>query len=75
MLIVVPEGTHNVTVSHKGSSATQEITFARNEEMAWDLGDVEITEVQKGKIIFTLEPVDATVITAPSRFALKTTYL
>lgn len=62
MLIVVPEGKATVKVSHNGSSATQEITFARNEEMAWDLGDVEITEVQKGKIIFTLEPVDATVI-------------
>lgn len=61
MLIVVPEGRATVKVSHNGSSATQEITFARNEEIAWDLGDVEITEVQKGKIIFTLEPSDAKV--------------
>lgn len=61
MLIVVPEGKVTVKVSHNGSSATQEITFARNEEMAWDLGDIEITEVQKGRIIFTLDPVDATV--------------
>ena len=61
MLIVVPEGKTTVKVSHNGSSATQEIAFARNEEMAWDLGDVEITEVQKGNIIFTLDPVDATV--------------
>lgn len=62
MLIVVPEGKTTVKVSHNGSSATQEITFARNEEMAWDLGDVEITQIQKGRIIFTLEPVEATVI-------------
>ncbi|MDE7416527.1 MAG: PEGA domain-containing protein [Lachnospiraceae bacterium] len=61
MLLVVPEGTHTVTVSNKGSSATQEITFARNEEMAWDLGDVEITVVQKGIVIFTLNPVTAKV--------------
>ncbi|MBO5033226.1 MAG: PEGA domain-containing protein [Lachnospiraceae bacterium] len=61
MLLVVPEGTYNVTVSQKGSSATQEITFACNEEMAWDLGDVEITVVQKGNIIFTLNPVTAKV--------------
>ena len=61
MLIVVPEGKMTVKVSHNGSSATQEITFARNEEMAWDLGDVEITEVQKGNIIFTIDPADATV--------------
>lgn len=62
MLIVVPEGKTTVKVSHNGSSATQEITFVRNEEIAWDLGDVEITQVQKGNIIFTLEPVDATVM-------------
>ena len=61
MLLVVPEGTYNVTVSNKGSSATQAITFARNEEMAWDLGDVEITVVQKGSIIFTLTPATAKV--------------
>ncbi|MDE6983410.1 MAG: PEGA domain-containing protein, partial [Lachnospiraceae bacterium] len=61
MLLVVPEGTHTVTVSHKGSSATQEITFARNEEMAWDLGDVEITVVQRGTVIFTLTPATAKV--------------
>ena len=61
MLLTVPEGTHTVTVSHKGSSATQEITFARNEEMAWDLGEVEITVVQKGTVIFTLNPLTAKV--------------
>ncbi|MDE6619614.1 MAG: PEGA domain-containing protein [Lachnospiraceae bacterium] len=61
MLLVVPEGTHTVTVSHKGSSATQEITFARNEEMAWDLGNVEITVVQKGTVLFTLTPATAKV--------------
>lgn len=61
MLLVVPEGTHTVTVSNKGSSATQEITFARNEEMAWDLGEVEITVVQKGSVIFTLTPATAKV--------------
>ena len=61
MLIVVPEGKMAVKVSHNGSSATQEITFARNEEMVWDLGDVEITEIQKGKIIFTLDPSEAKV--------------
>ncbi|MDE7266416.1 MAG: PEGA domain-containing protein [Lachnospiraceae bacterium] len=59
MLLVVPEGTYNAMVSNKGSSAMQEISFARNEEMVWDLGDVEITVVQTGKIIFTLTPATA----------------
>jgi activator of HSP90 ATPase len=30
--------------------------------MAWDLGDIEITIVQKGTIIFTLTPLTATVV-------------
>ena len=29
--------------------------------MAWDLGDVEITVVQKGRVIFTLNPANAKV--------------
>jgi hypothetical protein len=62
MLIVVPEGTYNVNVSNKGTTATQQITFNRNEEMAWDLGDIEITIVQRGTIIFTLTPLTATVV-------------
>ncbi len=61
MLIVVPEGTYSAMVSKNGISATQEITFSRNEEMVWDLGSVDIT-VQTGQIIFTLTPIDATVM-------------
>lgn len=59
MLLVVPEGSYNAMVSNKGSSAMQQIDFARNEEMVWDLGNVEITIVQTGKIIFTLTPATA----------------
>lgn len=59
MLLVVPEGSYNAMVSNKGSSAMQQIDFARNEEMIWDLGNVEITVVQTGKIIFTLTPATA----------------
>lgn len=61
MLVVVPEGTFNVTASNKGSSVTQQITFPRNEELAWNLGEVEITVVQKGVIIFTVSPANAKV--------------
>jgi hypothetical protein len=61
MILVVPEGTYSVSVSNKGSSATQTITFNRNEEMAWNLGDVEITIPQTGSIIFTLTPVTSKV--------------
>lgn len=62
MLMVVPEGTHTVQISHKGSSATQEITFARDEEMAWDVGDVEISMPESGMVVFTVEPAEAKIL-------------
>ncbi len=62
MLMVVPEGTSTVRISHKGSSASQEITFARDEEMVWDVGDVEISIPQSGTVVFTVEPANAKVL-------------
>jgi hypothetical protein len=62
MLVVVPEGTYTVNVSNKGTIATQQITFNRNDEMAWDLGNIEIAKAQTGTIIFTLTPLTATVV-------------
>lgn len=62
MLIVVPEGTHDVTVSHNGSRATQTIQFVRNEEIAWDLGTVEIAIPKTGTILFTITPDNAKVV-------------
>jgi hypothetical protein len=61
MLIVVPEGTYTVTVSNKGTVASQEITFNRNEEMSWDLGSIEMKKPETGNIIFTLTPLTAKV--------------
>lgn len=62
MLIVVPEGTYDVTVSHNGSRATQTIQFVKNEEIAWDLGTVEIAIPKTGTILFTITPDDAKVV-------------
>lgn len=62
MLMVVPEGTLTVRISHKGSSAAQEIVFGRDEEMVWDVGDVEISLPQSGTVVFTVEPSDAKVL-------------
>ena len=61
MLLVVPEGTYTATVSNKGSSAAQQISFERGQEMVWDLGSVEIKRVQTGQIIFTLTPAAARI--------------
>lgn len=62
MLIVVPEGTYDVSVSHNGSRASQKINFIRNEEIAWDLGTVEIVLPKTGTILFTITPDTAKVV-------------
>lgn len=61
MMLVVPEGTKTVNISQNGTHATQQITFNRNEEMVWDLGDVEIVQPKTGNIIFTITPSEAQV--------------
>lgn len=61
MLLVVPEGAKTVSISQNGTHATQQIIFNRNEEMVWDLGDVEIVQPKTGNIIFTITPSEAQV--------------
>lgn len=61
MIIVVPEGENTVYISHKGNNATQKINFPANEEIAWDLGNVEINLPKTGTIIFTITPNNAIV--------------
>lgn len=62
MLIVVPEGTFTATITHNDSSATQQITFKKNEEIVWDLSTVEIVQPKTGTIIFTISPDNASVV-------------
>lgn len=59
MLLTVPEGVTTVQISQNGTNVTQEIDFVRDEEMIWDLQNVEIVMPKTGNIIFTLTPSDA----------------
>jgi hypothetical protein len=61
MLLVVPEGTVEVYISHRGFSASQRVTIERNKETVLDLGEEEVEEIRKGKVIFTVTPADAHV--------------
>lgn len=62
MLLTVPEGTYDVTVSNKGNEAVLDVTVEKNEELTLDLSEYkQETFVQKGKVIFTLNPADATL--------------
>ena len=61
MLLVVPEGKYDILFTNKGNSGTKQVTIRRDEEVTVDIGDFEIKEIQYGKVIFTLNPADASL--------------
>lgn len=61
MLLVVPEGTYDVAVSHKGGGGIKEVTIDRNGEVELDIGDLKGEEPKVGNVIFTVTPENANV--------------
>lgn len=62
MLLVVPEGTHSVYVSHSGMEGTKEVEIVRNQETQLDIGDLKKEDLIKyGNLVFTVDPEGATV--------------
>lgn len=61
MLLVVPEGSYQVTISHRGGGGVRDVVINRNEETSLDIGDMEVAEVQTGMVLFSLSPSDATL--------------
>lgn len=59
MLLAVPEGTYEVTVSIKGGGGTKYVQIERNEEVTLDISDLEIEEVQYGQVVFAMSPSSA----------------
>lgn len=56
MLLVVPEGSYQVNVSHKGGSGRADVVINRGEETIWDVGEFEIPKAQTGVVAFSLYP-------------------
>lgn len=56
MLLVVPEGSYQVSVSNKGGGGAKNVVISRNEETVLDVGEFEIPEPQKGMVLFSLSP-------------------
>lgn len=56
MLLVVPEGSYRVNVSHKGGGGTKDVVISRGEETVLDVGDFEIPKPQAGAVRFKLTP-------------------
>lgn len=59
MLLLVPEGNYQITVSNKGGGGEKTAVIKRNEETVLDIGDLEIPEPQTGMVLFSLSPSDA----------------
>lgn len=60
MLISVPEGTYEVTISNAGCSGTETVTVAKDEEYEWDVSEWQ-GEAKYGVLVFTVSPSGAKV--------------
>lgn len=59
MLLLVPEGSYQVNISHKGGGGTKSIKIERDQETLLDIGDLEIPEPQYGMVLFSMDPANA----------------
>ncbi len=61
MLLPVPEGSYQVTISNKGGGGVKSVVINRNEETTLDIGDLTIPEPQYGLVLFSPEPATAEI--------------
>ena len=61
MMLTVPEGSHQVIISNKGTSGVKQIEVRRNVELELDVGDLKGEEPKYGSVIFTITPETATL--------------
>ncbi len=59
MLLLVPEGSYQVNISHKGGGGIKSAQIMRNQETVLDIGDLEVPEPQTGTVLFSISPSDA----------------
>lgn len=59
MILVLPEGSYQVNISHRGGGGARDVVINRNEETTLDIGDMEVAKVQTGMVLFSLSPSDA----------------
>lgn len=59
MLLLVPEGSYEVSITNRGGGGVKSVIINRNEETILDIGDLEIPEPQYGMVLFSLNPSSA----------------
>lgn len=61
MMLTVPEGSYEVILSKDNASTVKNVVIERNKEVILNAGELDIVQDKFGKIIFSVDPVDATV--------------
>ncbi len=61
MLLTVPEGTYNITVSGSGMKVDRSVTIKSGLETVLDLSGIEPEKPKEGLVLFSLNPADATL--------------
>jgi len=61
MMLTVPEGSHQVVISNKGTSGVKQIEVRKDMELELDVGDLKGEEPKYGTVIFTITPEEATL--------------
>lgn len=56
MLMVVPEGTYDINITNEGNKGKATLTVNRDEETIFDISEIEIEEVERGRIAFHVVP-------------------
>lgn len=61
MLLTVPEGAYQVTISHNGGGGIKQVTIGRNQEVTLDIGDLEVVQAQYGNVLFSTDIEEVSV--------------
>lgn len=60
MLLVIPEGSYDMLISHGSNVGTKQVEVQANEEVQVDVSDLaQVEENKKGGIVFTISPSSA----------------
>lgn len=59
MMLTVPEGSHQVLISNKGTSGVKQIEVRKDMELELDVGDLKGEEPKYGSVVFTISPEEA----------------
>lgn len=61
MMLTVPEGSHQVIISNKGTSGVKQIEVRKDVELELDVGELKGAEPRYGNVVFTVTPKEASL--------------